>query len=106
MNLHEGLAALNLDLPVGAEENLTAFLALLAKWNRSYNLTASFALGTNPDIDVVNVNNRVQAALARLPAEVQKQGVNVRKRSAASSATSRTRTSPPFKRSFQSSRCS
>jgi len=49
----------------------------------SYNLTVSFALGTNPDIDVVNVNNRVQAALARLPATVQQQGVTVRKRSAA-----------------------
>ena len=49
----------------------------------SYNLTVSFALGTNPDIDTVNVNNRVQAALARLPAEVQQQGVTVQKRSAA-----------------------
>ncbi len=49
----------------------------------SYNLMVSFALGSNPDIDVVNVNNRVQAALARLPPEVQKQGVVVRKRSAA-----------------------
>ncbi len=48
----------------------------------SYSLTVSFALGTNPDIDVVNVNNRVQAALARLPAIVQQQGVTVRKRSA------------------------
>ena len=31
----------------------------------TYTLTVSFALGTNPDIDVVNVNNRVQAALAK-----------------------------------------
>ena len=31
----------------------------------SYTLTVSFALGTNPDIDTVNVNNRVQAALAQ-----------------------------------------
>jgi hydrophobe/amphiphile efflux-1 (HAE1) family protein len=49
----------------------------------SYNLTVSFALGTNPDIDTVNVNNRVQTALARLPATVQQEGVTVRKRSAA-----------------------
>jgi hydrophobe/amphiphile efflux-1 (HAE1) family protein len=49
----------------------------------SYNLTVSFALGTDPDIDTVNVNNRVQAALARLPAIVQQEGVTVRKRSAA-----------------------
>jgi hydrophobe/amphiphile efflux-1 (HAE1) family protein len=49
----------------------------------SYTLTVSFALGTNPDIDTVNVNNRVQAALNRLPQEVQRQGVTVRKQSSA-----------------------
>jgi hydrophobe/amphiphile efflux-1 (HAE1) family protein len=49
----------------------------------SYSLTVSFALGTNPDIDVVNVNNRVQAAVSKLPAEVQLQGVVVQKRSSA-----------------------
>jgi hydrophobic/amphiphilic exporter-1 (mainly G- bacteria), HAE1 family len=49
----------------------------------SYTLTVSFELGTNPDIDVVNVNNRVQQAVARLPPEVQQYGITVRKRSAA-----------------------
>jgi hydrophobic/amphiphilic exporter-1 (mainly G- bacteria), HAE1 family len=49
----------------------------------SYSLTVSFALGTDPDINTVNVNNRVQQAIARLPAEVQRQGLIVRKRSAA-----------------------
>ncbi len=49
----------------------------------SYGLTVSFALGTNPDINTVNVNNRVQAALSRLPAEVQRNGVAVQKRSSA-----------------------
>ena len=33
----------------------------------SYSLTVSFALGTDPDIDTVNVNNRVQTALSQLP---------------------------------------
>jgi hydrophobic/amphiphilic exporter-1 (mainly G- bacteria), HAE1 family len=33
----------------------------------SYTLTVSFALGTNPDINTVNVNNRVQSALSQLP---------------------------------------
>ena len=47
----------------------------------SYNLTISFALGTNPDIDTVNVNNRVQTALPQLPQEIQRQGITVRKRS-------------------------
>ena len=49
----------------------------------SYSLTVSFNLGSNPDINTVNVNNRVQAALARLPAEVQRNGVTVQKRSSA-----------------------
>lgn len=47
----------------------------------SYSLNVTFALGTNPDINTVNVNNRVQAALARLPQEVQRGGITVRKQS-------------------------
>ena len=49
----------------------------------SYTLTVSFALGTNPDINTVNVNNRVQTALAQLPTEVQAQGLTVQKKSSA-----------------------
>jgi len=49
----------------------------------SYSLTVSFALGTDPDIDTVNVNNRVQTALPQLPQEIQRQGLTVRKRSSA-----------------------
>ena len=49
----------------------------------SYTLTVSFALGTNPDINTVNVNNRVQSALSQLPPEVQAQGLVVQKKSSA-----------------------
>jgi hydrophobe/amphiphile efflux-1 (HAE1) family protein len=49
----------------------------------SYSLTASFELGTNPDINTVNVNNRVQIALASLPPDVQRQGLTVKKKSSA-----------------------
>jgi hydrophobe/amphiphile efflux-1 (HAE1) family protein len=49
----------------------------------SYNLTVSFELGTNPDIDTVNVNNRVQTALPLLPQQVTRQGLTVQKRSTA-----------------------
>ena len=49
----------------------------------SYSLTASFELGTDPDINAVNVNNRVQIALAQLPPEVQRQGITVKKKSSA-----------------------
>ncbi len=47
----------------------------------SYTLTVSFELGSNADIDTVNVNNRVQTALAQLPQEVQLEGVTVTKQS-------------------------
>ena len=40
MNLAEGLQALDLQLPEGAPEQLAAYLDLLLKWNRTYNLTA------------------------------------------------------------------
>jgi len=49
----------------------------------SYSLTVSFALGTDPNIDTVNVNNRVQTALSQLPSEVQAQGLTVQKKSSA-----------------------
>ena len=54
----------------------------------SYSLTASFELGTDPDINTVNVNNRVQMALAKLPPEVR-QGVTVKKKSSALLGVSR-----------------
>jgi hydrophobe/amphiphile efflux-1 (HAE1) family protein len=49
----------------------------------SYSLLVSFELGTNPDINTVNVNNRVQVALSKMPQEVQKSGVRVQKKSSA-----------------------
>src|SRR6185437_12005587 len=48
-----------------------------------YHLTVSFAVGSDPDVDTVNVNNRVQTALPQLPAAVQLQGITVVKHSAA-----------------------
>ena len=38
--LERGLVELSLALPSGGSEKLTAYLALLAKWNQTYNLTA------------------------------------------------------------------
>src|SRR5246500_914370 len=49
----------------------------------SYSLTASFELGTDPDIKPINVNNRVQVALSILPQTVQQQGITVKKKSSA-----------------------
>ncbi|ALA17426.1 MULTISPECIES: efflux RND transporter permease subunit [Chelatococcus] len=49
----------------------------------SYNLTVTFAIGTDPDFAQILVQNRVSAALAQLPQSVQVQGVNVQKKSTA-----------------------
>ena len=40
IQLRDGIAALGVELPEGAEAKLVAYLELLAKWNRVYNLTA------------------------------------------------------------------
>ncbi len=49
----------------------------------SYSLVVSFLLGTNPDINTVNVLNRVQTATPELPSEVQLEGTTVQKKSSA-----------------------
>src|SRR5271167_205065 len=49
----------------------------------SYSLTVSFAVGTDPETNTVNVQNRVQRAMPRLPSEVQQNGVQVDKQSSA-----------------------
>ena len=61
----------------------TIYMKSVSGDDGSYSLTVSFELGTNPDINTVNVNNRVQVALSKLPADVQKQGVTVKKKSSA-----------------------
>ena len=49
----------------------------------SYTLNVTFALGTDPDIDTVNVQNRASLATSQLPQEVAHAGLTVRKKSAA-----------------------
>jgi hydrophobe/amphiphile efflux-1 (HAE1) family protein len=46
-----------------------------------YDLSVTFEVGTNPDINQVNLQNRVQLATTRLPQEVVDQGLSVRQRS-------------------------
>jgi hydrophobe/amphiphile efflux-1 (HAE1) family protein len=49
----------------------------------SLNIQVTFKLGTDPDIASVQTQNRVNVALPRLPPEVQRQGVTVKKVSSA-----------------------
>jgi hydrophobe/amphiphile efflux-1 (HAE1) family protein len=49
----------------------------------SYSLTVNFRVGSDPNIDTVNVTNAVQQATSQLPTQVQQEGITVRKRSSA-----------------------
>src|ERR1041385_6704013 len=51
--------------------------------NGQLTINITFKLGTNPDIAAVQTQNRVNVALPRLPPEVQRQGVTVKKVSTA-----------------------
>lgn len=47
----------------------------------NYILTVTFEVGSNRDMDMVKVQNRIQQALPRLPEEVNDQGITVESRS-------------------------
>ena len=47
--------------------------------NGSYELTLYFNIGTDPDMAVVNVQNQLQLVTPRLPEEVKRYGMSVRK---------------------------
>ena len=49
--------------------------------NGTMSLSVAFNIGTDGDINTINVNNRVQGALSQLPEAVQSQGVTVELRS-------------------------
>jgi HAE1 family hydrophobic/amphiphilic exporter-1 len=66
------------------EEQLVGLDGMLYYQSTSANngalvITITFKLGTNPDIATVQTQNRVNVALPRLPPEVQRQGVTVKK---------------------------
>lgn len=49
----------------------------------AYNLNVTFEVGTDPDLNTVNTQTRVQQAVPQLPEEVQRQGVKTEKQSTA-----------------------
>ena len=70
------------------EEQLVGLDGMLYYQSTSANngqlvINVTFKLGTNPDIATVQTQNRVNVALPRLPPEVQRQGVTVKKVSTA-----------------------
>ena len=59
------------------------YMASTATDSGQVRMTVTFEIGTDPDQATIDVNNRVQTALARLPEPVRQQGVQVQKRSSA-----------------------
>ncbi|AFL68397.1 efflux RND transporter permease subunit [Sulfurospirillum barnesii] len=57
------------------------YMSSTASSTGSLTINIYFKIGTDPDQATINVNNRVQAALNKLPSEVQAQGVTVTKQS-------------------------
>lgn len=65
---------------VNGVENML-YMSSTSSNSGSYSLSISFEVGTDPDMAQVKVQNRVQQAMSKLPTEVQRNGVNVRRRS-------------------------
>ena len=63
----------------GVEDML--YMSSTCSNNGSYSLSVTFEVGTDPNMAQVNVQNRVQQAVPKLPTEVTDQGVSVRTRS-------------------------
>lgn len=63
----------------GVEDML--YMTSTSSDNGSMSLSVAFNIGTDGDINTINVNNRVQGALSQLPEAVQQQGVQVELRS-------------------------
>lgn len=74
--------ALPIEQQVNGVEGML-YMQSFAGSDGSYNLTVTFAIGTDLDQAQVLVQNRVSAAMASLPQPVQVQGVNVQKKSTA-----------------------
>ncbi len=63
--------------------NRMIYISSTSSNNGTLTIEVTFEIGTDPDQAAIDVNNRVQAALPRLPEEVRRQGVIVNKRSSA-----------------------
>ncbi len=70
-----------LEVQINGVDNMLYMTSISAGGNGSLTINVYFALGTNPDMAQVMVNNRVQIATTQLPEEVRRQGVSVLKKS-------------------------
>jgi hydrophobic/amphiphilic exporter-1 (mainly G- bacteria), HAE1 family len=73
--------ALPIELQVNGVPGMI-YMESTSAYDGTYNLTVSFEIGSDPNMDQVLVQNRVQNAMAQLPQSVQSQGVSIRAKSA------------------------
>ena len=69
--------------PIEAEVNGVddmTYMSSTSDNNGNYSLTVTFEIGTDPDIASVNVQNRANLSLPKLPQDVQRQGLSVKKK--------------------------
>jgi multidrug efflux pump len=67
-----------LEEEINGVENML-YMTSVNSGDGTLSINVTFNIGTDPDLAAINVNNRVQAAVPRLPEEVRRQGVVVRK---------------------------
>ena len=72
-----------LEVNINGVENMLYMTSTAASGSGSGSVNVYFSLGTNPDMALVNVNNKVNLAQTTLPESVRLQGVTVTKRSPA-----------------------
>jgi HAE1 family hydrophobic/amphiphilic exporter-1 len=73
--------ALPIELQVNGAPGMI-YMESTSAYDGTYILTVSFEIGSDPNMDQVQVQNRVQNAMAQLPESVQAQGVAIRAKSA------------------------
>jgi HAE1 family hydrophobic/amphiphilic exporter-1 len=73
--------ALPIELQVNGVPGMI-YMESTSAYDGTYILTVSFEIGSDPNMDQVLVQNRVQNAMAQLPEAVQAQGVAIRAKSA------------------------
>lgn len=72
-----------LETNINGVEGMLYMTSTSASGSGTGQISVFFYLGTNPDMAMVNVNNKVNLAQTQLPEEVRRQGVTVTKRSPA-----------------------